>query len=323
MASASAFPFPACAALRRLRENPEPAWVAWLPEALLQDPEAKTKLLGASLGPTPGVRTTATAQLGDSGSSIASVVGHVWFLSRDARGCREVQEALEAAAKDDERRALADELRGHILEATRCPHANHVVQKLVAVLPPQAVQFMIDEIVEGDRLLAVARHKYGCRIVQRFVEHLPAEQVNELVELLLAGFMDLSRNAYGIFVVQNLLRYATEENRARLAALIEEHVQELAASPHGCGVLGAALGMRHGYAADRRRLAETILEEGKNVAFLVETRHGEAVINGLLDALDGPGCQRLLASLEGNAKLESILQLRSEEEGGRDWCSEQ
>jgi hypothetical protein len=208
------------------------------------------------------------------------------------------------------------------VEATRCPHANFVLQKLISVLPPESIRFMVDEIINGDRLIAVSRHKYGCRIVQRFVEHLPAERVHEIVELLLAGFMDISRNAYGIFVVQNLLQHASMENRARLLTMIEESVQELAANPHGCGVLGAALAQ--GDAVDRRRLAEMILDEREQILSMVETRHGEAIISGLLDALDGPGHQQLLAALKGNPKLESILLLRSEgqDEGGCDCCSD-
>merc|ERR1711920_1140227 len=139
-------------------------------------------------------------------------------------------------------------------------------------------------------------------IVQRLVEHCPAEQLRDLVELLLEEFSELSRHAYGNFVVQNLLQYVAQEQRTVLAELVEQHVAELALHRHGCAVVGVAL--EHGDLADRCRLAEMVLEDGDQVAFMAGTKHGEAIITNLLDVLDCSGCQRLSVLLEGSPKLE-------------------
>merc|ERR1711871_482996 len=44
---------------------------------------------------------------------IESVIGKVWKLSKDARGCRKVQQAFDEARSIEEINAMASELTGH------------------------------------------------------------------------------------------------------------------------------------------------------------------------------------------------------------------
>jgi len=79
----------------------------------------------------------------------ASVLGSVWRLSREPEGCRRVQAAVEACCADlDVQLRLTAELKGRVWEAIRCPHANHVIQKCVTALHPEASQFIIDEVLQ-------------------------------------------------------------------------------------------------------------------------------------------------------------------------------
>ena len=55
---------------------------------------------------------------------------------QDAKGCRDVQRAIEEAADDVTRSRLVTELAGHVLDAMRCPHANHVLQKCITCSRP-------------------------------------------------------------------------------------------------------------------------------------------------------------------------------------------
>merc|ERR1719145_46714 len=75
-----------------------------------------------------GVTQESMAQPGS-----VKVEGNVWRLSRDAPGCRIVQDALDNATCDADRVALASEIRSHVWEALRCPHANFVLQKFIGV----------------------------------------------------------------------------------------------------------------------------------------------------------------------------------------------
>merc|ERR1719277_852214 len=155
-----------------------------------------------------------------------AVPGNVWHLSRDPRGCRAVQSALEEASTDKEREALAGELRGNCDRAARCPHANHVLQKIVVKLRPQSLQFVIDEIVEAG-VLQVARHKYGCRVIQRLIEHCEELQVQEVIGDLLRNFRLLAKRPYSNYVLQHMLQYGSEVVQTKAMNIVGGSVLEL------------------------------------------------------------------------------------------------
>jgi len=305
--------FPTQALLHRLRKHSDTqSWRAKLPARFHEDVGAwgsrlgQGGSLGASRAPLAGLRSSLVL-----GGRQHDIAGRVWTLSRDACGCREVQQALEEAGDDEQRWALAAELHGHVREAARCPHANHVVQKWIKVMPPSMSQFIIDEIMEDGDLIALSKHKFGCRIIQRLLEMCLAEQVHDLVELLLAEFLLISTHAYGNFVVQCLLQNIDDKQRTRLVDLVEQHLPELALRANGCAVICAAL-EQHGDCVDRGILAEMMLEDSDRIVCMADSRHGETFIANLLDVVGDAGCHRLCTLLQENPKLEAVLQQRSQ-----------
>eukprot|EP00913_Durusdinium_trenchii_P021913 g20591.t1 len=96
------------------------------------------------------------------------------------------------AASDAERAQLASELRGRIFAAARSACANYVLQKIIHVLRPQACQFIIDELMQDPQEVpALARHQYGCRILQRLLEHCQSQQMGGIIQLLLSEALSL------------------------------------------------------------------------------------------------------------------------------------
>ncbi|CAJ1366785.1 unnamed protein product, partial [Effrenium voratum] len=128
-----------------------------------------------------------------------SVVGRVWEYSQDSVGCREVQDAMD---KCDEATLvrMATELKDHVWDAACCPHANHVLQKCILALRPGKLQFIIDVFVHQRLVVQAARHKYGCRIIQRLIERCPSEQIEGLLRCLMKEAPLVSCHAYGNYV---------------------------------------------------------------------------------------------------------------------------
>jgi pumilio RNA-binding family len=106
-----------------------------------------------------------------------------------------VQKAFEVAETAAEREALAKPLQGHVVEAAISPHANHVLQKCIEVLPANQVQFVLQEM-KGNAV-AAARHRYGCRVLERLIEHCPWTQTADLVEEVLDNASQLCRHTFG------------------------------------------------------------------------------------------------------------------------------
>uniref|UniRef100_A0A7S4RXB8 PUM-HD domain-containing protein n=1 Tax=Alexandrium monilatum TaxID=311494 RepID=A0A7S4RXB8_9DINO len=148
----------------------------------------------------------------------------LWRFASSAKGSRFLQEALERADAHGAVR-LAAGLNGHVSEAwdspTAAPHANHVVQVCLQALPPAQCHFVLDEMREGG-VERAGCSKYGCRILQRIIEHFPAQDTSVFVEELLDPdvLLRLAVNRFGNFVVQCVLEHGTQVQRVRIADLL-------------------------------------------------------------------------------------------------------
>ncbi|CAJ1376877.1 unnamed protein product, partial [Effrenium voratum] len=175
-------------------------------------------------------------------------VGKIWYtrafaerLFQDSKGCREVQTALEAAS-EDVRVALVAEIAGHVLDAMRCPHANHVLQKCITCSRPQHCQFIIEEIMTCKGFVELAsRHKYGCRIIQRLLERCSGGQVEGIAAAILSDVGGISRHPYGNYVLQNLLEHGTPAHRRKLAQELVREIVPICQDSFGSAVVAAAL----------------------------------------------------------------------------------
>lgn len=255
---------------------------------------------GADLsGCSPAASTMVHSRFG--GVFGYTCAGRVWSMSQDAAACWEVQKAIESAASDDVRTALAWELRGHVFEALRCPHANHVLQKIIVCARPRMSQFIIDELTHyPSRIGQAARHKYGCRILQRLLEHCEATQVHHLVDLLITDATALSVHAYGNYVMQHVLEHGSAEQRSRLAKVIEQNVTAIGLDSYGCAVVTAA--MSHAGDECRLTLARAILKEPGLLVSLAHARHGHIAVRLVLQALEGAEQESAMSQLQAQSQ---------------------
>jgi len=207
------------------------------------------------------------------------------LLSQNAEGTRRVQDALDHAS-DEMKEAMLQEFHGRAVKAMRDPHANHVLQKCISIMAPNSLQFMVEELLERDGLAtAVARHRYGGRIVQQLLKKCATSQVSELAEALMLKTVTLARHSFGNFSVQHLLEFGTEEQRHRLAQTITASADEICRSRAGDGVVAAAL--EHASPEDRRAIAQAMLTEPGLLLEMAQGRHGHLSVVRILNALEG------------------------------------
>jgi len=276
------------------------AWTVYLPTVSAMDRIALGNPLNGRLQ-----QTTRKRAASEEGCHL--VAGHVVQLSRDAEGCRLVQEALDRARGDDERAGLAQELRGHVWELIRSPHANHVLQKFIQVLPPQALQFIVDELVASPGAAGrtcvgqAARHRFACRVVERLVEQCPVEIARALLDRLVEDGVALCSHPYGNFVVQHMLEHAPPEHRARLNRLLRQNVHVAETQCHARAVLSRALTQAEG--EELTALVRAILDRPGLLSSMARTRHGHAGVAHILRSLSGPDAAEVVLLLEAEKSV--------------------
>ncbi|CAK0871518.1 unnamed protein product [Prorocentrum cordatum] len=166
----------------------------------------------------------------------------------------------------------------------QCPHANHVVQKCITSMPPQHSQFILDELLSKG-VVHAAQHKYGCRVIQRLLEHLAPSQVEELREALLVNAHRMSRHQYGNYVMQHLLEHDSAEHQHRVVRELCADVAGLGSNLYGAAVLAVALA--HACLEDQLALARAIARAPGLIERMSSTRHGHLAVKRTIAALEG------------------------------------
>jgi len=170
--------------------------------------------------------------------AVMSVRGLVWKLAKDADGCRALQQAFEEAGCDDVRVLLASELQTHVWDAMKCDNANHVLQKCIGTMRPMDSQFIIDELVHAG-VAKTARHRHGCRVLQRLYELCAPDQMRPISEDLVKDALPLCRHIFAKYVMQHLIEHGSDEHVAALTQMLALHAPALGADGSAYAAIGS------------------------------------------------------------------------------------
>merc|ERR1712048_934151 len=178
------------------------------------------------------------------------------------------------------RNILASCLHGCVQEATRSMHGNYVVQEIVKELPSATTAWIPQELMGAGS--EVARHRFGCRILCRLLEHY-APSDDYAIALFTEVFAEtpaLMRHAYGTYVVRHGLEFGLPNHRQQILYALWPDVVGNARHQHGCRVVEAALTFCA--EEDRDALAGELTSNPINLASLAKSVSGRHVVKALL-----------------------------------------
>lgn len=198
-----------------------------------------------------------------------------WPAALSKHGCRVLQAALDVA-ESTHRLAFADAFHGHVWDALRSPHANHVLQKCIELLPPRRMEFVLSELAGKAR--ETARHRFGCRVLERLLEH-DCWRTSGLVAEVLQDVMDLATHPYGNFVVQHILEHGTDEQRCLVVEALRPEVRRLARHKNASHVVEKAL--QYGSQEGREQLKQAIVGDAEELLRLSHSNYGSFVAKAM------------------------------------------
>lgn len=90
------------------------------------------------------------------------------------------------------------------------PHAvRGFAQEIMATQPRASHRMPIEA-----GAVPLSRHSYGCRVIQRVLEHCDMRDVRaELMACLLGATRTLAQDTYGNYVIQHILEHGSEADR--------------------------------------------------------------------------------------------------------------
>jgi hypothetical protein len=198
-------------------------------------------------------------------------------LSFEPQGCRAVQAALLQVG-GAEAAELVSELHGHVREAMESPHANYVVQKVVEALPASLSGFVAEELCGAG--VHAARHKFGCRVVCRLLEHTAhGAGTAALLDEILVEAGKLSRHTFGHHVVQSVLEHGQPWHRRAVLDALRGDLPRCSRNRNSSYVVEKAL--THCDADDRAAMAGELLTSFDDVLQLAQCQFGNNVVKTL------------------------------------------
>merc|ERR1719160_2245936 len=149
-------------------------------------------------------------------------------LALSPRGTHIVQKALDFAGTAD---PFIRSFHGRVRQCNYSHHGNHVLQKIIAVMPPHALHFILDELSSSPGgWPAVIKHRFGCRVVQRLLEHLESqyELIEPIVSVVVNDLEALARHPYANYVVQQLVELGQHNRnlyRSGVVPIVDTFIQ--------------------------------------------------------------------------------------------------
>jgi pumilio RNA-binding family len=161
--------------------------------------------------------------------------GEMLPLSLQMYGCRVVQKALEALDEDD-LPDLLTEFHHNVLSCIHDQNGNHVIQKCIEVMSNKAKQayathdgerakffsdqidFIINDVL--DNVTALSCHPYGCRVLQRILEHCVEPKKLQALDEISKGHKVLLDDQYGNYVIQHVLQFGRFQDRESILHII-------------------------------------------------------------------------------------------------------
>jgi hypothetical protein len=210
----------------------------------------------------------------------AALRGNMMRATMHPIGCRAVQAMLEKADKEDKAELLG-ELHGNVKWAIWSPSGNYVIQKIVEVCPGNVWSFVVDELQGSEK--SVARHRFGCRIWCRLMEHGDCQNpgLSALTDELIAAAGELSHHPFAHFAVHAILEHGTEDQRRRVGLALLGSLSHDANHRHCSRVIESAL--EHCPPDVQHALAEELMRTGaEGLASLARKRYGSFVVTALL-----------------------------------------
>lgn len=239
-----------------------------------------------------------------SGCSASSLIGNVWAKSKHKDGCLEVQKAL-SHGDNENRVAIASELRGLVWDAVESPNANHVLQRCIENMSPHALQFILDELMcHNGAATRLAKHEYGCRVFERILEFFRADQVQQMVKEVLMDVGTLVQDLYGNYVLQHIFEYGEQDMKRQLALALMTRMSRLVTDHRTAAVIAKAL--EHAPAEEKRSIAKSLLQAPMDFVQMATQRFGEAVAVAVLKLPGREGAQARNVLSRGDEHLKQF-----------------
>ncbi|XP_008777342.2 LOW QUALITY PROTEIN: pumilio homolog 2-like [Phoenix dactylifera] len=223
--------------------------------------------------------------------------GHVLALSLQMYGCRVIQKAIEVVDLDQKTK-MVTELDGHIMRCVRDQNGNHVIQKCIECVPQDAIQFIISTFY--DQVVTLSTHPYGCRVIQRVLEHCDDPTTQQIVmDEILRSVCMLAQDQYGNYVVQHVLEHGKPHERSAIIKKLAGQIVQMSQQKFASNVVEKCL--TFGGPEERQLLVNEMLgstDENEPLQAMMKDQFANYVVQKVLETCDDQQRELILSRIK-------------------------
>jgi hypothetical protein len=120
-----------------------------------------------------------------------------WTL--DEKKTHVVQLYIEEADPNEARKAMMLGLKGNVIKCIHSEHGNYVIQKIITQFPLASLDWLLAEISNKKDVIALIKHKFGCRIFCRLLEKFNEDDLAVIWDTILENVESLIADEYGCY----------------------------------------------------------------------------------------------------------------------------
>jgi pumilio RNA-binding family len=197
----------------------------------------------------------------------------------------------------DQQTQLVSELDGHVMRCVRDQNGNHVIQKCIECVPPDRIHFIISAFY--GQVLVLSTHPYGCRVIQRVLEHCTDDQKQRgIMEEILRSTCSLAQDQYGNYVVQHVLEHGRAHERSDIITKLAGQIVQMSQHKFASNVIEKCL--EFGGPAERQILISEMLghtDENEPLQAMMKDQFANYVVQKVLETCDDQQREMLLSRI--------------------------
>ena len=221
----------------------------------------------------------------------ALIMGQSVPLAMQMYGCRVIQKALEYVGTPRLIALVAEFVGQQVLRCVHDQNGNHVIQKCIEIVSRTAkenpdmseylssrIQFIINAF--QNRVKELSKHPYGCRVVQRILEHCTNQQKASVLEELRICCAELVQDQYGNYVIQHVMQHGWDEDRAILIREVQSHLLDFSQHKFASNVVEKCL--QYANKRDRDEMIWGIINVTFDLNSPVDAKTGHCVLENMV-----------------------------------------
>ncbi|KAE8660381.1 Pumilio-like protein 3 [Hibiscus syriacus] len=227
----------------------------------------------------------------------SKLFGHVLTLGLQMYGCRVIQKAIEVVDLDQKIK-MVQELDCGVMRCVRDQNGNHVIQKCIECVPEENIQFIVTTFF--DQVVTLSAHPYGCRVIQRILEHCkdPKTQ-SKVMDEILGSVSMLAQDQYGNYVVQHVLEHGKPHERSIIIKELAGKIVQMSRQKFASNVVEKCL--TFGGPSERQLLVNEMLgstDENEPLQAMMKDQFANYVVQKVLETCDDQQRELILSRIK-------------------------